>query len=515
MIDATKPASANAAAWLLDRHVEAGNGDRVAIAGDELTYAGLTDLAARAGGALAAAGVTRGERVMVVLPDGIEAVACALGAMRAGAVPVLVSPALSGDEQLHVARDCDAAAIVLDGSRAAGPLLRQAGPGRTWALGGGAGVRDLRAELAGATAIAPATVAPDELALLQYTSGSSGRPKGVIHLHRGLLAAPACFGARLGLTPDDRVLSTAKLPFGYGFGNSVLFPLAAGGSVVLNSGPPEVHVVAGLLRKHRPTVLCAVPAFYGAALRLPNARERLDLTSVRLLVSAGEHLTAQLAEAWSQMFGSEIVNGLGSTECLHIFLATVAGRSRAGSSGRPVPGCELRLVDDDGRDPGCSEPGRLLVRSPMNGVGYWGRPAATSATFTDGWVHTGDVLVEEPDGEWRYLARNDDIINAGGAKVAPQDVEAHVARHPGVADCAVVSSRTAEYGLEQILAFVVAHEDAGDEDDLVRSLRRHVRRTLPPGRRPDAIVVIDELPRTSTGKLARFRLRTLTEGQPT
>lgn len=503
----------NAAAWLLDRHLREGHGDRPALVGasGEVSYAELTNLAASVGTVFSAAGVGRGERVLVVLPDSAVALACILGLMRAGAVPVPVSPVLSAEEQLYVARDCDAAAVVFDGA-ATTPVTELAArrPERMWAVSAGttAGVRDLLRELAEASeGTEAARVAPDDVAILQYTSGSTGRPKGVVHLHGGLLAAPGCFGAQLALTPADRVLSTAKLSFGYGFGNSVLFPLAAGASAVLYEGPAEVHAIAGLLRKHHPTVLCAVPAFYAAVLRLPDAGERIDLSGVRLLVSAGEHLTQPLAKAWAETFELAITNGLGSTECLHIFLATRPGVSVSGSSGRPVPRCAVRVVDESGQPVAKGGPGQLLVHAPTNAAGYWGDPIATARTFHDGWVRTGDVLVELDDGDWQHLGRSDDMINAGGVKVAPQEIEAQVAAHPSVAECAVVGRRHGDYDLEQLVAFVVARDDAGNEGELRRLLRRHLRETIPQSKRPTEVVFVDELPRTSTGKVARFRLR--------
>lgn len=502
----------NAAVWMLDRHVEEGHGAQPALVGATglVSYAELTSLAAAAGTVFSSGGISRGDRVVVVLPDSVGAVTCILGLMRAGVVPVPLSPTLSAQDQLWVARDCDAAGLVLDAALAESrPELTRWCRERTW-IGGETrltGLRCLASELAQADGADPAPLAGDDVAILQYTSGSTGRPKGVVHLHRGLLAAPSCFGARLALTPDDRVLSTAKLSFGYGFGNSVLFPLSAGASAVLYEGVAEVHAVAELLRVHRPTVLCAVPAFFAAALRLPDARERLDLSSVRLLVSAGEHLTRPLAQAWANAFGVEIVNGLGSTECLHIFLATLPGESPAGTSGRPVPGCDVQVVDDAGQPLPQGEPGHLLVRAPTNAASYWGGGATTTTTFAEGWVQTGDVAVQLSDGEWQHLGRGDDMINAGGMKVAPQEIEAQVAAHPDVAECAVVGRRNGTYDLEQLVAFIVAREGNSDEEELQRSLRRHLRTNLPAPKRPSEFFFVADLPRTATGKVARFRLR--------
>lgn len=200
-------------------------------------------------------------------------------------------------------------------------------------------------------------------------------------------------------------------------------------------------------------------------------------------------------------------NGLGSTECLHIFLATRPGVSTPGTSGREVPGCEVRVVDDAGEPLPAGEPGQLWVRAPTNAAGYWGDGEATARVFRDGWVGTGDVLVQLTGGDWQHLGRGDDMINAGGMKLAPQEIEAQVSAHPAVVECAVVGRRHGKYNLEQVVAFVVARDDSGDQDELQRSLRRHLREALPPQKRPSEIFVVDDLPRTSTGKVARFRLR--------
>lgn len=498
--------NANAAAWLLDRHVQAGSGERLALVEEssQVTYAELTARASAAGMGLRAQGIDRGDRVIISMPDGIDAVACILGAMRSGAVPVPISPLLTADEQLGIARDCNAAGVILDDTvRELRPELGTWRPDRTWVAG----------ELAaGDTALGdlgePEPVVPDEVALIQYTSGSTGKPKGVVHLHRGLLAAPGCFGARLALTPEDRVLSTAKLSFGYGFGNSVLFPLAAGASAVLHPGSAEIHAIGYLVDTYRPQVFCSVPAFYAGVLRLPDPAARFDLSGVRLLLSAGEHLTEALAQRWVDEFGTYIMNGLGSTECLHIFLATEPGRSQLGTSGRPVPGCEVKAVDDAGRTLPAGEPGRLAVRSPMSALRYWDNEDVSNRTFVDGWVYTGDVVVElDAAGEWQHLGRGDDMINAGGIRMAPQEIESQVLGHPAVAECAVVGRRTGEYGLEQIVAFVVPRDEGASHAEIEQAVRRYLRETLAPAKRPAEIVVLEALPRTSTGKLARFRLR--------
>lgn len=498
-------AATNAAWWYLDRHVAGETAEAVCLISEEgeLTYRQLHERVRRAARILTEASVRPGDRVVTVLRDSVDAVMCVLAAMRVGAVPVPVSPMLPVDDQRYVISDSGAGAVVVED---AGGELAQDLPGVTvWSRGPGAGpVRGLTGEMAGATPLETVTDrSSEDPALIQYTSGSTGRPKGVVHLHRGLLAFPQGVGRHLGITREDRVLSTAKLPFGYGFGNSLLLPFAVGASAVLFSGRAEPHAVAGLLRRTRPTLLFAVPTLYAALLSMP-ASQRLDFSSVRIAVSAGEHLGPQLSTRLAGTFGLTVVNGLGSTECLHIFMATEPGVSQPGVTGVPVPGFEAEVCDDEGRVLDAGGIGHLRVRGPSVADRYWNRPALSAGTFRDGWVYTGDTMTRDPELAWVYLGRSDNILNVGGMKVLPSEIEDGILAVPGVGECAVVGVPD-ENDVTRIVAYVVP--EAGTDDQLTGRVLAALRRALPAFKRPQAIRLVDTLPITSTGKTARFLIR--------
>lgn len=499
---------ANAAWWYLDRHLASGNGDELCLLDDggALTYRQLHERACRMARVLHEAGVRPGDRVVTVLHDSSDAVACLLAAVRIAAVPVPVSPVLTSAEQRYILEDCGARALVVEKGEHE-PAQEAAAEGVTvWSRGPEAGrVRCLADELSGAAPLPG--VAPcegDHPALIQYTSGSTGRPKGVVHLHRGLLALPEGVGAHLGLTSRDRVLSTAKLPFGYGFGNSLLLPFSVGACAVLFSGRAEPLAVAALLRRTRPTVLFAVPTLYAALLSVPGAEDRIDFSSVRLAVSAGEHLGPQLSSRLAETFGLTVVNGLGSTECLHIFIATVPGVSPPGATGVPVPGFEAEVCDDAGRTLEAGGIGRLRVRGPSVADRYWDQPGLTAETFRDGWVYTGDTMTYDPAVGWTYLGRTDNIVNVGGTKVLLSEVEKEILAVPGVGSCAVVGVSD-EDDVTRVVAHVVPAP--GADRRLEERVQAALRRRLPPFKRPRTLHLVDALPLTSTGKTARFLLR--------
>ncbi|MEV2214939.1 benzoate-CoA ligase family protein [Streptomyces sp. NPDC050997] len=506
----TQDMAVNAAWWYLDRHLSDDAGDRVCLVTEEseLTYRQLHARVCGTAGALAEAGAGPGQRVVIVLRDGLDAVACALAAMRLGAVPVPVSPMLPVDDQRYVVADCRPHVVVVEDAEGelARELTARSPEVTVWSAGPGAGpVTSMVAAVAGATPLETVCARDGaDPALIQYTSGSTGRPKGVVHLHRGLLAFPQGFGRHLGITREDRVLSTAKLPFGYGFGNSLLLPFSVGASAVLFAGRSEPHAVAALLARTRPTLLFAVPTLYAALLSMPEAARRLDFSSVRLAVSAGEHLGPQLSTRLTETFGLTVVNGLGSTECLHIFLATVPGVSPAGSTGVPVPGFAAEVCDDDGRALEAGGIGHLRVRGPSVADRYWNRPDLTAETFRDGWVHTGDTMTYDPTHGWAYLGRSDNILNVGGMKILPTEVEDAILAVPGVDSCAVVGVPD-EDDVVRIVAHVVPEDGVGEA--LRGQVLAALRRSLPPFKRPHIVRLADALPTTSTGKTARFLIR--------
>ncbi|MET9496584.1 benzoate-CoA ligase family protein [Streptomyces sp. NPDC006552] len=508
--DARRTVEANAGWWYLDRHLGGETADAVClIAGDErLTYRQLHERVCRAARVFTGAGLRPGERIALALDDGPDFVTYILAALRAGAVPVPVAPLLTVAEQRYVVADSGARAVVVEDG--AGPLATavRAGPDPVllWSRRPGAdGVRSLPEDVRRAAPLAGVVARGGrDVALLQYTSGSTGRPKGVVHLHRGLLAFARGIVRHLGVTRHDRVLSTAKLPFGYGFGNSLLLPFSVGASAVLFPGRAEPHAVAALLARTRPTLLFAVPTLYAALLALPHAERNLDFSGVRLAVAAGEPLGAGLGARLADRFGLGVVNGLGATECLHIFTATPPGRPRPGSTGESVAGYEVQVCDDADRPLPDGSPGRLRVRGPGVADRYWGRPGLTARTFRDGWVYTGDTMVRDADAGWVHLGRSDDILNVGGMKIAPTEVEDAITAVPGVAACAVVGVEDA-YGLTRIVAHVVP--GAGCAPELPARIRAALLHSLPAFKRPRTLRLVDTLPTTSTGKTARHEVR--------
>lgn len=493
----------NAVWWYLDRHLDGAQADATCLIsdGDTRTYRELHDLTCRMARVLTEAPIIAGDRVIIVLHDGVVAFAAILAAMRIGAVPVPLSPALSMTEQEYVVHASGARGIVvedIDGELSGMFLQRDCGV-EAWSAG-------ILLDKAAAADPLPVAVPrnPADAALIQYTSGSTGKPKGVVHQHRGLLAFPDGLGRQLGITPDDRCLSTAKLSFGYGFGNSLMLPLSAGASTVLYPGRSEPHAIAGLLRRTRPTILFSVPTLYAALLSMPAAAEHLDFSSVRLAVSAGEHLGVALSTKLAENFGLNVVNGLGSTECLHIFLATRPGISPPGSTGEPVMGFDVEVRDDADRVLSAGVPGHLHVRGPCVASGYLDSPEQTAHTFRDGWVRTGDVMLRDAASGWIYIGRSDDILNVGGMKIAPAEIEDCIQRDPGVSSCAVIGLPD-EDDITRIVAYVVPQPGVGDE--LTARLLAALRKTLPPFKRPQVIRLVSQLPTTSTGKIARFAIR--------
>lgn len=460
-----------------------------------ISYANLYRAVRSYAARLDRAGIPPGTPGLVVADDAVPTVVAILALWWRGMVAVPISSMLTPTEVAFIAADCHARYLHLDAKAAAslpadGPLdLPRGGP--DWA------------EPAAAEPPPAVVAAPDEVVLIQYTSGSTGVPKGVLHTAGGIEAILAGFGRVLDLRPDDRVLSTAKLSFGYGFGNSLLFPLAAGASVVLRENPPDVYGVAAAIARHRPTVLCAVPRIYAALLDRATGGEVPDLGSVRLAVSAGEHLPARVCADFTGTFGVPVVNGLGATEVLHIVVATRG--TEPGSTGTAVPGTTVTVRDDDGRVLPEGVEGRLHVAGPSVAAGYLDRPEAAARTFADGGAYTGDIVRREPDGRIGYICRRDDLLNLGGYKISPFEIEAAVRELAELRQCAVVGSRD-ERGLEQAVAYLVPMPDA-DREDLRRAAWKAFRTGLPPFKRPAVVRIVDELPATSTGKLARFKLR--------
>jgi benzoate-CoA ligase family protein len=348
----------------------------------------------------------------------------------------------------------------------------------------------------------PYATSDDSSALWLYTSGTTGKPKGAMHRHANIRHVVETYGRQvLGIRPDDRCYSVAKLFFAYGIGNSLFFPLSAGATSILDPGPPTPASVAERLAEYRPTLFFAVPTFYAAIL---NAGVPVEaFASVRLAVSAGEPLPAELCRRFTERYGVEIIDGIGSTECLHIFLSNRPGEVRPGTTGTAVPGYELRIVDADGNEVAPGTPGSLLVKGESIATGYWCRTDTTRKVFQGEWLRTGDTYVRDADGYYTCLGRTGDMLKAGGIWVSPAEVESVLVEHPDVLEAAVVGGRDAD-GLEVTVAFLVPR--SGHDVDPA-GIDAHCRDRMAAFKRPRRIEVVDQLPKTATGKVRRFALR--------
>ncbi|MFP3901373.1 MAG: benzoate-CoA ligase family protein, partial [Acidimicrobiia bacterium] len=499
----------NAAAWLLDRQVAGGRADATAfrVNGRSTSYAELQQEVWRAQNALRELDVRRGERVALVVDDELAFPTWFLGALRSGVVPVPLSTMLTAAELAPIVADAGAGAVVLS-ARYAGHLATMAGAPSELRHAVVIGEPVAAGELAvhgwddftdRAEAPVASTVA-DSPAFWLYSSGTTGMPKGVMHRHANLQATADTYARSvLEIGPDDRSLSIAKLFFAYGLGNSLTFPLSVGASAVLNPDPPAPAEVLRLVREERPTLFFATPGFVAALLDADPPED--TFASVRCTVTAGEALPADLQRRFHGRFGHPVLDGIGTTEALHIFVSNAKGMERPGTSGTPVPGYEARLVDDEGREVTEPDtPGFLHVKGPSIASGYWCRDAATRAAFRGEWLVTGDVYSRSADGYWTFLGRNNDMIKAGGIWVSPAEVEGVLVEHPDVLEAAVVGGHDAD-GLEITVAFLVPR--SGHEID-VDDINAHCRSGMAAFKRPRRIEIVDELPKTATGKVRRF-----------
>jgi benzoate-CoA ligase len=495
---------------ILDRNLEAGRGAKVAFRAVDatLTYDDLRRQVNRMGHLLRELGVAREHRVLLVLDDTTAFPIAFLGAMRIGAVPVPVSHLDKAENFRHFIEDSYAEVVVTDA--ACLPRLREALAGhggiRFLARGAeGPDVVELDAALAAqGDELDPAPTHRDDPGFWLYSSGSTGKPKGVVHLQHDMEVTCETYARQvIGLRETDVTFSTTKLFHAYGLGNGLSFPLWFGATSVLMSGPTKPAAILATLRGQRPTVFFSVPALYAAILRTPGAEGALD--SVRLCVSAAEALAPATLTGWSERFGLDIVDGIGSTEMLHIFCSNAPGRIEPGTTGRPVPGYDLRIVDDDGAVVEGPAVGALEVRGDSCAAYYWHQHEKTKSCMRGDWFSTGDRYERRADGAYAYVGRNDDMLKVGGLWVSPVDMENELIAHPRVLGVGVVGIEVD--GMSRVAAYV---ECDGDGDvALAQELRTWCKERMRRYEYPHVVTFVDELPRTLNGKVQRFRLRQL------
>ncbi|MGJ4882623.1 MULTISPECIES: benzoate-CoA ligase family protein [unclassified Bradyrhizobium] len=505
--------SYNAVSWLLDRNVEAGRGDKLAYTDtvSELTYRGLQQQTCRVANMLRRLGVRREERVAMIMLDTVDFPAVFLGAMRAGVVPVPLNTLLTSEQYAYVLADCRARVLFV--SEALYPVVKDIVgrmPDLDCVVVSGAnafGHKLLTEELARESdQFDTVATHEDEPAFWLYSSGSTGMPKGVRHLHGNLAATAETYASQvLGIRESDVCLSAAKLFFAYGLGNALTFPLSVGATTILNSERPTPALMFKLLNRYNPTIFYGVPTLFAAMLHDESLRHEKAGSALRICTSAGEALPESVGNAWKARFGVDILDGVGSTELLHIFLSNVPGDIKYGSSGRPVPGYQVRLVNEAGQDVPDGEVGEMLVHAPSAGEGYWNQRHKTRSTFEGYWTRTGDKYVRDADGRYTFCGRSDDMFKVSGIWVSPFEVESALITHPAVLEAAVVPEADPE-GLLKPKAYVVLRPSV-DRSTLHEALKEHVKQKIGPWKYPRWIEVVDSLPKTATGKIQRFKLR--------
>jgi benzoate-CoA ligase len=509
------PREFNIATEYVDGPVTAGHGGRVAyISGkDPVTYTDLQRRVNQVGNALASVGVEMEQRVGLLLPNALEFVTGFFGAAKIGAVPIPISTAVTANEQIFLLQDGRARALVVSGPlwaplrarRAELPFLRHVLVVEGADLA--PGEHDFAARVGGAsTTLAAAPTTCDDVAFWLHTSGSTGTPKWAVHLHRNMPYAEQIYARpTIGLAPGDVVLSGGPCFHAYPLGLATYFALRAGATVVLNrerSTPPRMFQ---LIREHRATVFAAAPTLYAQMLAAGTGPE-CDLSSVRVCLSAAEPLPADLWRRWRERFGVEILDGIGTTEALHVFMSNRRGHVRPGSSGTPVPGYEVRLVDEDGAEVGPNVIGNLAIKGGSLFAGYWNRRDVTQRALRGEWYYTGDKYTRDADGYYWYTGRADDMLRVSGHWVSPAEVEAALIAHPAVLEAAVVGKTDAD-DLVKPKAFVILRNPAAASEQLAEELKAHVKATIAPYNYPRWIEFTPELPKTATGKIQRFKLR--------
>jgi 4-hydroxybenzoate-CoA ligase len=520
--DFTERRPYNAASDFVDSHVVRGLSAKAAFIDPDrtLSYGDLQARSMRFAHALRALGIRQEDRVALLLPDTVDFPVAFWGAIRAGSIAIPLNTFLNTALYAYILTDSRASALIAAAPLAPAiwPIVKQLPHLETVILVGA--IEDDLANFSGRAVhlfedvIAKAAATPfaadtlsDEVAFWLYTSGSTGDPKGVKHVHSSLMATAKLFGQGvLGIGENDVVHSAAKLFFAYGFGNAMTFPLSVGATSVLWPHRPSPDGIFDIMRRHQPTIFYGVPSLYTALLAHPQVGKGAGSDRLRICVSAGEALPAHIGERWREIVGVDVLDGIGSTELLQTFLSNRPGNIRYGSTGKPVPGYEARIVDERGCELGSDEIGELIVRGPSAGEGYWNQRAKSRHTFAGEWTYTGDKFRRNGDGYYYYCGRTDDMFKVSGMWVSPFDVEAALASHEAVLEAAVIGKQDVD-GLIKPKAFIVLKSGYAADEILLEKLKLHVKAHAGAWKYPRWIELRTDLPRTATGKIQRFKLR--------